>query len=304
MDEIKGLYINLEEETERNKALCQKIKSSNINYKFTRYSAIKGDADEARDRGLSPGELGIWKTWLEILKKETDNTNRNYKFLHIVEDDARFGEKLGKTTRLLTKYPTEHDIIMTDMYVNPSLYKVYSSFCYELIDTDYVRVLDSIYSGCLSSCLIHANKVNKIYDALNNKFLSERFLKPLDNCVRNLMLSGQLRIGVTVPFLTTVEVSCISQSTIQKVQNPNIVKTQEFCTILRQCMSTLKTNNHRVSLLEKLIELLSKNTVMIQQDLHELTIDDIIMVAEKTNALQYKYRQNLIGDQNNEQNQD
>ena len=69
-------------------------------------------------------------------------------------------------------------------------------------------------------------------------------------------------------------------------------------------MSTLKTNNHRVSLLEKLIELLSKNTVMIQQDLHELTIDDIIMVAEKTNALQYKYRQNLIGDQNNEQNQD
>ena len=100
MDEIKGLYINLEEDTERNKALCQKIESSNINYNFTRHSAIKGDADEARDRGLSPGELGIWKTWLEILKRKQITQIENIDICILLKTMQDWG-KIRKTADYL-----------------------------------------------------------------------------------------------------------------------------------------------------------------------------------------------------------
>ena len=118
MQNIKGLYINLDRDKDRNRTIARHVKSR-VNYKFERFPGIKGDPNEARKRGLAAGELGIWKTWLEILKRESTSPEDEYGFLHIIEDDTRIGKKLERTVEVLIQHKTSYDIIVTDMYVNP-----------------------------------------------------------------------------------------------------------------------------------------------------------------------------------------
>ena len=217
---IKGLYINLEEEKSRNLAMLSHLKTTNYDNSHERYPAVKGETFEARKRCLGKGEIGIWKTWLEILKNESEKKEVDYEFLHIIEDDARLGKWLQKAIYLIKKSKIDHDMIVTDMYINPSIYKTLESEYLEMLKRGSFKIVGKIYTGCLSSCLIHRNKLNKIYNLLNEAYSSGKKLKPLDNHIRNLMLEEKISIGVTAPFLTSVELEYISNSTIQNMFQP------------------------------------------------------------------------------------
>ena len=119
-----------------------------------------------------------------------------------------------------------------------------------MFETEKVMVAGKIYSGCLSSCLIPRDRIKKVYNLLCNAYYNGQEIRPLDNHIRNLMLDKQLRIGVTAPFLTSVEIRYISDSTI-KNDNQIVTETQEFCTLLRQSLSTLRTKKAKKNYLEK-----------------------------------------------------
>ena len=311
MEQIKGIYINLDTDTGRKREMLEHLEKCNLEYCFERFSAIRGAKEEAQKRSLTAGELGIWKSWLNILKSEELKHNKNYNYLHIIEDDARLGEPTKMVIKFLDKIETRHDIIFTDMYVNPSIYLAFGDEYRKNLASGRIQIISNIYTGCLSSCLIHKNKIQKIYNLLNEHYAKSTSLKPLDNTLRNLMLSKELDIGVTSPLLTTVEAKYIRDSSIQSREYSVVSATQEYCTILRKELSCFRDKGNKARLLNKTIELINLKTKKVDLDLKSgtkedelknLELKDIIHVADILSLLKYKYRENLVGDQNNDQN--
>lgn len=311
MKKVKGVYINLDSDTERKCEILHHLQTCNIADSFHRFPAIKGDKNEALKRSLTAGELGIWQSWLSILKNEKSMQEREYNYLHIIEDDARLGESTRLAIRSLEKMETCHDIIFTDMYVNPSVYLAFADGYSKNRAKGRIQIISNIYTGCLSSCLIHKNKIQKVHDLLNEHYTGNKIIKPLDNTLRNLMLTKDLDIGVTSPLLTTVEAKYIRNSSIQSREYPIVSTTQEYCTILRKELSCFADKKNKAELLSKTMELIDlkikKEHLDLEigtneNELENLEIRDIIHVAEILSLLKYKYRENLIGDQNNDQN--
>jgi GR25 family glycosyltransferase involved in LPS biosynthesis len=310
MLKTKGFYINLSSEIQRNNEIKNHIKDSNPGYEFERFEAIRGTFAEAKERSLTAGEMGIWKSWLKILEKEYLTQDKNYIFLHIIEDDARLGDLLAKAVNILKGKEIGYDIIFTDMYVNPSIYLSFQKEFEKIHKKGSLKIISNIYTGCLSSCLIHQSKISKLYKILNGYYSSNRQLKPLDNVLRNLMLKKELKIGVTAPFLTTVDIKYISDSTIQSKNHPVVTATQEYCTVLRQELSTFKNIKNKRRLLSKMKKLIDikmeKFMIAMDEDYehttNEIAISKIIEKSEELCLFKYKYRENLIGDQDNQQN--
>ena len=96
--------------------------------------------------------------------------------------------------KFLDKIETRHDIIFTDMYVNPSIYLAFGDEYRKNLASGRIQIISNIYTGCLSSCLIHKNKIQKIYNLLNEHYAKSTSLKPLDNTLVTT-LSKELDIG-------------------------------------------------------------------------------------------------------------
>ena len=67
-------------------------------------------------------------------------------------------------------------------------------------------------------------------------------LIPIDNFLRKKNIEGELAIITTIPFLTTVQLSSISASTIQERQEieDTITNTQIYNTFLRRRLSIFR----------------------------------------------------------------
>ena len=121
MSHLQGRYINLSTSTDRRRKTEESLKSLGIHDYYSRYEAIQGNNDDAKRIGLSAGELGLWLSWLDLLQEEIKNEN-NYEYLHIIEDDVIISQAFAKLIRNHIQINTNFDILMTDMYVNPSIY--------------------------------------------------------------------------------------------------------------------------------------------------------------------------------------
>ncbi|MCB4389389.1 hypothetical protein [Synechococcus sp. MU1617] len=275
---------------------------------YERFAAIRGMQEEASERSLAVGELGLWKSWLKILEEESKKTEKEYHYLHIIEDDARLGKSLFQVISNMNNKGTGHDIIFTDMYVNPSVYKAYAGEYKSNLKKGTVKLLENVYTGCTSSCIIHNSKINKIHQLLLKSFSSDGPLKPLDNTLRNLMVSRDIIIGVTAPLLTTIETKYIRESTIQSDDDYSISLTQEYCAILRRELSCMRNERTEEELLKIIRELISakiahakaiEKTDKCKHDQGEILT--ILRATELLSLLKYKYRKNLQGDKDNDQ---
>ena len=242
MAKCKGVYINLKDSRERKQLIEESLNFLKQEGKYSRHEGIRGKKEEAEERHLSKGEVGIWKTWIEILEEESKGGD--YDYLHILEDDARLSKECVEFMSKLSHKEPQFDLLFTDMYVNPQVYNLlYDKYC-ELKNTKKMQILDgsSLYTGCLSSVLIHRSKISKILKILSKIWHnSASNLLPLDNEMVKLARSKNLRVGITAPFITSVDASMITKSTIQQstTKDERIQNTQNYCTNLRQSLSTL-----------------------------------------------------------------
>ena len=149
MATIKGFYINLDTSVSRKTKVEQNLQKQGINDWYRRFPAIKATNEEASKKGLNKGELGLWRSWMCILKGEIKSTE-NYSHLHILEDDAVIGPTFKKFASKLDE-AERFDILFTDMHVNAQIYtRLQKRYIYNLIN-NRIELIPELYTGCTPS---------------------------------------------------------------------------------------------------------------------------------------------------------
>ena len=279
----------------------------NVANSYQRFEAIKGNKTKETNTktNLSNGEIGIWKSWIKILETESRNNSKDYKYLHIIEDDIILGQDLYKMIGRIANNDITFDILITDMYVNPPIYKELSKEYRRLIRNEKYAISTDFYSGCLSSVIIPNEKISYIYNELTKYYeIKQQDHIPIDNFIKRLKDRSRITIGVTIPFLTTIETNSIRKSTIQEREQEKeaITISQEICTILRQDLSILRKGNTNKKLIDAIIKL---NNVQINPSLKEkndiLISRKLIEFLEENRAMEYKVQPRLMNEKDNDQ---
>ena len=301
MKRVKGIYINLAECTERRRQFKDQLKTLGISENYARFEAIKGDKYEARCRGISAGEIGLWKSWMKILEdqreKKTDSD-----FIHIAEDDAliskTFVELIGKL-----RVEPDWDMLATDMYVNPSIYNSWAESHRKLFREKKIGIIKGIYTGCTSSIVMPINSCDKILRALKREWMSGKNLIPIDNMFVRLNQNKELKIARSAPFVTSVREESIKESTIQTQINANqaIISTQQICFHLRRQLSVFNTGNDVIQIASELMKLAEISGEDIKHNTEDRLIADLLEILDMNKLARYKQRKNLIGEPLNKQ---
>ena len=222
MAKIRGFYVNLDHCEERRQRLERNLKRLEIAQRYERFPAISGDEQNARVRGMNAGEFGIWQTWLELLRNVSTTATSDWDYLHVLEDDAEISSQfIDFCDQLSGSEPVFH-LLVTDMYVNPSIYRALAEQHDQMKWRDAIKIRRDVYSGCLSSVMIHRGRVTSVLRLLEDIWTQPGQLLPLDNTLRRLMHERRLSIARTAPFLTSVREADVLQSSIQPRQNQSV----------------------------------------------------------------------------------
>ena len=301
---IKGYYINLESSQERKAALIENLKSLGIEHVYKRFNAIKGDLSEARKSNLKAGELGLWNSWISLLSQETQNTENNFRYLHIIEDDVILNEITTKALKRLDQHDEDFDMLFTDMYVNPSVHSEIGKYCKRLMRKEKLRIEKDIYTGCASSVILKRERLQKIYNLLNNHINGQDEKLPLDNYIMRLMNEKKLTIKVMIPFTTSIQLDQIHNSTIQETElnNQAINTSQALCALMRRDLSYIKNPKNMHIQASRYIQTLEDYASKRQKEERQKDMMDIFSkYCLESRLLRYRYEPRLLNEKLNAQ---
>ena len=300
MAKLKGFYINLDRDKERERILRDVLNKKGKLSVYEKFTAIEGNTEEASKKSLRAGEQGIWKTWIELLKKIEQDSDEDYDYVHIIEDDVIVSDRLYCLIEEMNSEETAFDIIMTDMYTNVSVYKVFEQHVAKIFEqTEQLKLLTtSDYTGCIPSCIVHRSKIKKIRKLLEEEYKTPRLI-PIDNFLRKKNIEGELAIITTIPFLTTVQLSSISASTIQERQEieDTITNTQIYNTFLRRRLSIFREETG-VENMVKVAKHIAGRKSSRKERLEAHLIDSMNTFLESERALRYRIDERLQDEDN------
>ena len=303
MASFKGFYINRDKDSKRESSLKKELNKKGKLQMYERFRAVEGNAHEAAKKSLRAGEHGLWKSWIKLLEKIESDNNKNYDYVHIIEDDAVVSDGLYSLIEQLNSGGVVADILMTDMYTNISIYNVFRKHVEEYLYSKTPLPLSTTneYTGCAASCIIHKNKIEKINSLLKGEYGCSSLI-PIDNYFRRLSREGSLTIATTIPFLTTVQLSSISESTIQerKSKEETITLTQVYNTHLRRMLSVFREDTSAQEMIE--IARTITDTNKAQKDrLNIKLIECLNYFMEKERILRYREDTRLLREEGNPQ---
>lgn len=276
------------------------LSSINCGHKYERFNAQTSTKEEANARGLSQGELGLWKSWIKLLKDATSKTEmENFTFLHIIEDDAILNKDIHRQITELDKSCSDAHIILTDMYTNEEVWRKSTNIVRSLKEREEIAVTQ-IYTGCLSSAIIPAKHISYVYDILSCSLNECSQLLPLDNTVRALQKSGKMNILCTLPFLSTIDIESVISSDIQEYDSNNteVSLTQQLNALLRKQLSVLSTKDTTRDILETL-DMLAE--ACSEKPISPSLIEEALKIGKEKNLFTYKIQPRLRGQPGNDQ---
>ena len=297
---LKGRYINLRESVIRKNHIEHQLRMLGISHCYSQFEAIKGNITEASTRQLEAGELGIWKSWIRLLREEIDQ-NDNFDYLHIIEDDCILTREVYKLIKNLSTIENKYDLIATDMYVNPSIYKRLNKEIGAKEKDNQIKLINGLYTGCLPSILIPREKIKIIANILEKEYNKNKPMIPIDNFLVRLQNEKAIKIAITLPFITSISAESIMNSTIQERINEarSIRETQNICYLLRKKLSIIENNNYSHEIVQSTVELIKLNS-RNQRETNNIITNMVIEILEKR-FLRYKYRPSLQGEPQNPQ---
>ena len=221
--------------------------------------------------------------------------------MHILEDDCVLSKEFIGFTDHLERKKLKYDIVVTEMYANPEIHNKLSTRCESLNIKNRIEVL-SIYTGCTSSCLIRRDSIDNIYDALTSYIKSEGNLLPLDNFLVRLSKDKTMKIGCSLPFVTSVEIEESCKSTIQECTNTTreILLSRKYCTLLRRDLSLVENPDNYYSELLKITAELAKQEDFENNEGKTL-IGQLISFTDSKSILEYKFDSRLKDELDNPQ---
>jgi GR25 family glycosyltransferase involved in LPS biosynthesis len=211
---LQGLYINLPEARQRRVAMEQQLEALGLSGSHHRFEACTATAAEARERGIRRGDLGLWRSHLGVLRQLLASGAEAHAVLHVLEDDAVLQADLSEQVRRLWQQEPPWDVLFTESFVTAELYQKMLAQLKARPSTDELLVLQGgWYLACTSSYLVSAQGAGRLLELLEREFRKPQ-LEPIDMAIRRLIRSGALRAGITLPFLTTIQLD--PQSFVQE----------------------------------------------------------------------------------------
>ena len=304
MASIQGFYINLETHKERETILREELSKTGKLHLYKRFQAKEGDETRAKAKKLSKGEHGLWISWIKLLEEIQENCSEDYDYVHIVEDDAIISEQFHDFTKTLSSKRPVADIIMTDMYVNIDIYRFADKLMRKFLTkgTSSEIILTKEYTGCAASCLIHKTKIEKVLNVLKRGF-EELSVIPIDNYFRRMNRQGALCVATTLPFLTSVQLWSINDSTIQNREKDKsnghdvITTTQQYNTHLRRMLSVYKHDTDMIMLTTLALKITGSNAIKAEK-LKSEVIEQLNEYLTKEGLLRYRREKRLDNDDN------
>ena len=293
---IRGRYISLPTSTDRRARLEQHLQDLGVSAMYGWFPAVRGDTEGAKARGLGPGEWGLWQSWIHLLDEELINQDTEYDWLHITEDDVELSNPFQIFCQRLKSSKPQYELLFTDMYVNPSIYRLLAQQHQNLQKGKKVEFKQDAYTGCTASVLVHKESIRKLLNCLEDCVSQTRPLLPLDNQLRRLIHERKLSFARTAPFLTSVQKNSITKSTIQEPEKDDhsIVLTQRICINLRRKLSMIETAKTSCELVQLIEELAQSRTKEI--NFSQIITQQIIQLAETHDLLRYKSHDRIKGE--------
>ena len=299
MARFKGYYINLSRSTQRRERMLRHIDEEGLTETYQRYEAIEGKQCDPEGRNLTGGEIGLWETLIELLEKE--KSSNDYEFLHVMEDDCIMSKEFKEFCRQLPNNNLDSDIIMTEMYANPSAYKYLVDEHDRLKKEKKVKIEYNNYTGCVSSALIHISRIRTVLSQLKTAYEQVDSVLPLDNELRRLDQQGKLSVSRVAPFITSIIIEDVKDTTIQNHINSSIADTQVFCALLRRKLSTLDNETTTKAITKIFLDLAEMGQTNQREKIQDKLIKSIVNIAEEEKVLRYKWHYRLKGEKDNKQ---
>lgn len=217
-----GLYINLDRSPERRREIEEQLRMYGLFDRYVRLPASDGTSIPSPRSSLKPGEIGCFHSHYRALLQAKSGRLP----AHVVEDDAILSKHLDgfASKAIALGFFDNFDIVFTETYVHANPFHL--RFLKEGMD----RALDAhgrprldfevllfglamMELTCTSSYFVGANSIDRVLTVLKAEMdIGPRM--PLDHCLRAAADSGALRIACTMPFLTSIRLESIVDSTI------------------------------------------------------------------------------------------
>ncbi len=236
-----GLYINLDRSPERRIEFEEQLRTYNIFDRYVRFPAIDGTLIQSPQATVTPGEVGCFLSHYRAL----EHAKVRGLPVHVVEDDTLMSAHVEgfATTAVASGHFNKFDVIFTDTYVhaNPFTLRFLKEGMDQALDgqgqlrPDFNVQLFGLAMMELtgtSSYFVGANSIDRVLMVLKAE-LDAGPRMPLDYCFRAAVDRGTLKVACTMPFLTTIRLESIVDSTISRSLDRRVAFDFALQTLLR-----------------------------------------------------------------------
>ncbi len=240
LEMVSGFWINLDRAIERRQAIEKRLQDAGMGH-YQRVAGVDGAVVYA---GLPrPGVMGCWQGHLAALRLGAVTGE----VVHVLEDDTVLGVGAQHVLDPLVGVSglSRYDLVLTDVLLDYLTCQKYFRAFYEAARVvarhqvpEKVALVDlrGVMFSCLNSYFIHPQRIGRVLEVLEREFrsLNMQNPEPIDMVVRRLVLSGEMTAAVTCPFLTSVDLALMVDSSINDSANANLQKTLLLHNIHRQ----------------------------------------------------------------------
>jgi hypothetical protein len=240
LEMVSGFWINLDRAIERRRVMEGRLKAAGMGH-YQRVVGVDGAVNYA---GLPrPGVMGCWRGHLAALRLGAAAGG----VVQVLEDDTLLGvgAKNVLDPLVMASVLENYDLVFTDVLLDYLTSQKYFRAFYEaarVVKKNEVPAkvslvdLKSIIFSCSNSYFIHPQRIGRVLEMLEWEFrsLNMQNPEPIDMVIRRLVLSGAMTAAVTCPFLTSIDLTLMADSSINDPADVMLQKTLLLQNIHRQ----------------------------------------------------------------------
>jgi GR25 family glycosyltransferase involved in LPS biosynthesis len=215
----RGTYINLDKSTERRAGIEGQLASFGFLDRYTRFPAISTADIVSKSAALRPEEVACFHSHCSALSQAKNGSS----CLHIMEDDIVLSKHLRTALEGEDRKGAfdKFDIVFTETFVGYNAYTLrqFKSLIESLSSGNSQPAfttadVSSCYMAGMTSYLVPPSAIERVLSAFKRELEAGPSL-PVDILVRKEASEGRLRLGCIFPFVTTIDLADLLDSTIR-----------------------------------------------------------------------------------------
>jgi len=216
-----GLYINLDRSPERRAAFEKQLSELNLQSAYGRFPAVDGQQTGASKSPLRPGEIGLFLSHCRAL----ESVRYRNMCVHMLEDDTLMSEHVAPVLNdaVASDVFQRYDLLFTDMTIHCHvgfLKSVKSEFdkiapLPRPLRLHQLRLIDlsEVFYAVSQSYMVGARSIDRVIAAYREEIAKGPTI-PVDMFLQQQVLQGKLRAACLFPFITSVRLGEVNNSTI------------------------------------------------------------------------------------------